>query len=131
MTISFPGGERVDATFGPYTVHTDQPGPGGDGSAPTPFALFLASLGTCAGIYVARFCTQRGLSTDGIRITQRSERDPSTGLIGTVGLTIDVPPTFPEKYHASLVRAAEQCTVKKHLEHPPQFNVTTVVAPAV
>ena len=50
MVISFPGGKRVDAEFGGMVIQTDQPPQGGgEGSAPTPFALFLASMGTCAG----------------------------------------------------------------------------------
>ncbi len=61
MVIDFPGGSQVDAHFGPYTVNTDQPPMGGgEGSAPTPFAVFLSSIGTCAGIYVLGFCKQRG-----------------------------------------------------------------------
>jgi putative redox protein len=128
MIISFPGGARVDAAFGGLTVKTDQPPQGGgEGSAPTPFATFLSSIGTCAGIYVLGFCRQRGLPTDGIRIVQHSERDPATGLVGTIRLNIEVPPSFPEKYYEPLVRAADQCTVKKHLEHPPSFAVKTVV----
>lgn len=128
MTITFPGGARVDAQFGPFTVPTDQPPEGGgEGSAATPFATFLASIGTCAGIYVLGFCRQRGLPTDGIRLTQRVEGDRTTGLIGRIGIDIHVPPEFPEKYHAALIRAADQCAVKKHLEHPPKFEVRTVV----
>jgi putative redox protein len=126
MIIDFPGGARVDAHFGPYTVNTDQPPQGGgDGSAPTPFALFLASMGTCAGIYVLGFCKQRGLSTDGIRILQRMHTDPVTGLVGQVDLEIQVPPSFPEKYRPSLIRSAELCAVKKHFENPPTFEITT------
>ena len=128
MEISFPGGARVDARCGPYTLKTDQPpGGGGEGSAPTPCATVLATIGTCAGIYVLGFCRQRGLPTEGIRLTQRMEADPATGLIGRIRLEIHVPPDFPEKYHAALVRAADQCAVKKHLEHPPTFDVRTVV----
>ncbi len=128
MIIDFPGGARVDAHFGPYTVMTDQPPQGGgEGSAPTPFALFLASLGTCAGIYVLGFCRQRGLPTEGIRVVQRAVPDPMTGMIGRVELEIQVPPAFPEKYHEALVRSASQCAVKKHLEHPPAFDVKAVV----
>ncbi len=128
MIVTFPGGARVDAQFGPHTIATDQPAQaGGADSAPAPFALFLASIGTCAGIYVLGFCRQRGLSTDGIRIVQRMERDPRTGLVATVALDIEVPPTFPDKYHDALVRAANQCAVKKHLETPPRFEVRTVV----
>ena len=127
MVISFPGGARVDATFGSHTVHTDQPPQaGGEGSAPTPFATFLASLGTCAGIYVLGFCRQRELPTNGIRIVQRLDVDPSTGMVATVALDIHVPPSFPEKYRSALIRSAGQCTVKKHLEAPPRFEITTV-----
>ena len=127
MIIDFPGGARVDAHFGPYTVSTDQPpAGGGQGSAPTPFAVFLSSMGTCAGIYVLGFCKQRGLSTDGIRIVQRVLGDPiRRGMVGTVQLEIQVPPDFPEKYHNALVRSAEQCAVKKHFEYPPSFEIYT------
>ena len=127
MIIDFPGGARVDAHFGPYTVNTDQPPMGGgESSAPTPFAVFLSSLGACAGIYVLGFCKQRGLPTDGIRIVQRALGDPvRRGMVGTVQLEIQVPPEFPEKYYDALVRSAEQCAVKKHFENPPSFEIYT------
>lgn len=126
MIIDFPGGARVDAHFGPYTVATDQPpAGGGEGSAPTPFAVFLSSMGTCAGIYVLGFCRQRGLPTDGIRIVQRMHSNPLTGMVGKVDLEIQVPPDFPEKYRPSLVKSAELCAVKKHFEQPPMFDITT------
>jgi putative redox protein len=132
MIIDFPGGARVDAHFGPYTVQTDQPpAGGGEGSAPTPFALFLASIGTCAGIYVLGFCRQRGLPTEGIRIIQRMYSDPFSGMVGKVGLEIQVPASFPEKYLSSLVRAAELCAVKKHFEQAPEFEIYTREVEAV
>ena len=128
MVIDFPGGARVDAHFGPYTVMTDQPPQGGgEGSAPTPFALFLASLGTCAGIYVLGFCRQRGLPTEGIRLVQRMGHDPMTGKMNRVDLEIQVPADFPEKYHEALIRAAAQCAVKKQLDTPPVIEVKTRV----
>ena len=125
MVIDFPGGARVDAHFGPFTVKTDQPP---SGTAPTPFATFLASIGTCAGIYVLGFCQQRGLPTDGIRIIQHLQNDPFSGMVRKIDLEIQVPPSFPEKYLPSLVRSAELCAVKKHMENPPVFEVTTKVA---
>ncbi len=133
MIIDFPGGARVDAHFGPYTVSTDQPPMGGgQGSAPTPFSVFLASLGTCAGIYVLGFCKQRGLPTDGIRIVQRALGDPrKPGMVGTIEMEIQVPSDFPEKYYSALVRSAEQCAVKKHMEKPPRFEIVAkAVEPA-
>ena len=131
MTVTFPGGARVDAQLGSHIIRTDQPVRGGDDdSAPAPFSLFLASIGTCAGIYVLGFCAKRGLPTDGIEIVQRMVPDMRTGLIGRIELDIKVPPEFPEKYHEALIRAASQCAVKKHLENPPEFEVRAVVAEA-
>jgi putative redox protein len=129
MVVTFPGGARVDAQFGNHTIKTDQPARGGgEDSAPAPFSLFLASIATCAGIYVLGFCQQRGLATDGIKLVQRVGVDPRTGMVGQIGIDIQVPPGFPEKYHEALIRAASQCAVKKHLENPPSFDVKTVVA---
>jgi putative redox protein len=131
ILIDFPGGARVDAHFGSYTVKTDQPATGGgEGSAPTPFAIFLSSMGTCAGIYILGFCNQRGLPTDGIRIIQRMQNNPMTGMIGKIEMEIQVPPSFPEKYRPSLVRSAELCAVKKLIENPPKFDITTKEIPS-
>jgi putative redox protein len=124
MIIDFPGGSRVDAHFGPFTVATDQPPVA---SAPSPFEVFLASIGTCAGIYVLGFCNQRGLPTQGIRIVERINHSRLTGMVETIDLEIQVPPEFPEKYHASLIRSAELCAVKKHLENPPEFDISTKI----
>ena len=128
MLIDFPGGPRVDAHFGPYTVMTDQPAAGGgSASAPAPYSLFLASIGTCAGIYILGFCNQRQLPTEGIRIIQRMETNRMTGMLEQLDLEIQVPPDFPEKYYQALVRSAEQCKVKQTIDNPPKFNVYTRV----
>ena len=129
MVIDFPGGARVDAHFGAFTVKTDQPPQGGgEDSAPAPFSIFLASIGTCAGIYVLGFCRQRNIPTDGIRLIQNLEVDRATGMVSKVLLDIQLPPDFPDKYKSAVIRAAEQCKVKKHFEHPPQFEISANIA---
>jgi ribosomal protein S12 methylthiotransferase accessory factor len=120
MTIEFPGGDRVDARYDGLTVVTNQ-----DGSAPAPFELFLASIGTCAGFYASRFCRQRGIPTEGMKITQRATVDPATHLIERIDLSIELPPGFPEQYRDAIVRSAQLCAVKKHLEAPPRIEVRT------
>ena len=127
MLIDFPGGVRVDAHFNGLHVPTDQPpAGGGEGAAPTPFQTFLASIGTCAGIYVLGFCRQRAISTHGIRILQRMQGDPVSGMVTDVSLTIELPETFPSRYVDAVVRAADQCLVKKHFERPPRIRVDSV-----
>ena len=132
MIIDFPGGARVDAHFRGHTLPTDQPaGGGGEDSAPMPFEVFLASIGTCAGIYILGFCRQRGIPTEGIHIIQNHYANPTTGMMEKIGMEIQVPPAFPKQYLEALIRSAELCKVKKTLENPPKFEiVTTEVATA-
>jgi putative redox protein len=129
LTVTFPGGKKVDARLGDHVIRTDQPvSNGGEDTAPAPFDLFLAAIGTCAGIYVAGFCQKRALPTDGIRIHQRNHLDPETGVLARVELELELPPSFPEKYREALVRVADQCKVKKAIQAQPAFEVRTVVA---
>jgi putative redox protein len=124
IIIDFPGGARVDAHWDSFTVHSDQPKEfGGDNSAPSPFGLFLASLATCAGYYVYGFCKARGIPMEGIKLIQRTEGDPKSKMTSKISIEIQLPPNFPREYAPAVIRAAESCLVKKHLEHPPSFEV--------
>ena len=127
MEIYFPGGKRVYADYGGFTIQTDQPArSGGEGSAPAPFDLFLASIGTCAGIYALGFMQQRGIDPEGSKLIMRSHYNPTIGLIDEIVLELKTPPGFPDKYRDAIINAMELCAVKKHLQQPPAFAVTTV-----
>ena len=126
--VTFSGNQRVDAHIGNMTIHTDQPvAEGGDNTAPAPFLLFLASIGTCAGYYVMQFCRTRDISTDGIKIVQKVDRDRATGVLRKIDLEIHVPPSFPEKYLKAVIKAADHCAVKHTIQNPPAFETTVKV----
>jgi putative redox protein len=121
LNVTLPGKMRVVARVGQHDIPTDQsPQNGGDGFAPEPYDLFLASLGTCAGAYIASFCKQREIPTDGIQIVQSWERDEDRRL-SKITLELELPDSFPEKYRNAVLRAAEQCSVKKALQDPPEL----------
>lgn len=133
ITITFGGGKRVDASFTDFVIPTDQPVTnGGENSAPAPFLYFLASLGTCAGIFVLGFCQNRGLPTEGITLTQRHRLEPGPLpqqlRLAEVAIDIHVPSDFPEKYRDVLVKVAEKCAVKQVIQDPPRFTIQTRVA---
>jgi putative redox protein len=128
MIITFPGGRKVDAAYQGHVIRTDQKAEGGgEGSAPEPYTLFLASIGTCAGIYVLTFCQTRSIPTDGIRIVQSHTFDPEEHRMTKIRLDIQVPPDFPEKYRKALAKAADLCAVKRAIAHPPEFEIATSV----
>lgn len=127
MDIRYAGGLKVDALADGFWVCTDQPSAsGGEGSAPSPFDLFLASIGTCAGFYALRFCQQRDLDSEGLALTLTPEREPGDKRISSIRIEIALPPSFPEKYRQAIIRAVDQCAVKRYILEPPRFEVTTV-----
>jgi ribosomal protein S12 methylthiotransferase accessory factor len=116
----------VEALHAGMTIRTDQPvKAGGAGTAPSPFDLFLASIGTCAGYYALRFCQERNLSTAGLALSVDWERSEETKLISRIRIEVTLPEGFPEKYRSAIVRATDQCTVKKHLVNAPAIEVET------
>ncbi len=128
MEISFPGQKRVDAEYRGFTIKTDQSVKnGGNASAPEPFALFLASLGTCAGIYVLSFCRQRKIPTDRIRLIQKMEDSSDGKMVAKITIDIKLPSDFPVKYKNAVISAAKLCAVKKHMENPPDFSIITSI----
>ena len=128
IAISFEGGKKVASTFeSGLQMMTDQAiENGGEGSYPEPFACFLGSIGTCAGIYVLEFCNARKIPTEKVSLTQNIEfeLDPQgKRRVSKVSMTINLPPEFPERYQKAIVKAAELCSVKKAIMHPPEFVV--------
>ena len=126
MEVTFEGGKVVTAHINGHILKTDQSlSAGGMNSAPSPFELFLASIGTCAGIYVKTFCDQRQIPTENIAILQSAEYDKSTGLPVNIKINIQLPEDFPDKYKEAVIKAADQCKVKKTIANPPIFEVIT------
>jgi len=130
MDIRFPGGYRIEAQFADFRIPTDQPlDDGGTATAPAPFDLFLAALGTCAGYYVLAFCRQRDLPTEGLALKLSGDWNPKRHLFDTLNIAISLPAGFPDKYRSAVARAARMCTVKRQMETPPDFEITTLAHP--
>jgi putative redox protein len=124
LVVSFPGGKKVDVDVGSFLINTDQSKDhGGDASAPEPFAMFLASLASCAGIFALGFCHSREIATDGLslRLDWESEDKPPFAAKAVFHLTL--PEDFPEKYRASIIRSVEKCKVKHYIHNPPEFSI--------
>lgn len=128
MEILLAEGKKVNASFNGHVIKTDQPVRiGGENTAPPPFDLFLASLGTCAGFYVKIFCEKRDIPTENIKIIQTMEIDEATRMIGKIKLDIKLPADFPEKYKDAVVNSANLCAVKKQIQNPPEFEVISSI----
>ncbi|MDH3745158.1 MAG: OsmC family protein [Acidobacteriota bacterium] len=124
MSVGFPGGLKVSAQTGGHVVLTDQSERyGGEDAAPPPFDLFLASIATCSGFYALRFCQKRGIETDGLALHLETERDEQERRLARIRILLELPSGFPEKYERAILRAVDQCAVKRALSDPPDLDV--------
>lgn len=124
ITVSFPGGVAVEAKVGRHIVRTDQPMPLGEDAAPSPFDIFLASIASCMGFYALRFCQERTIATDGLRLSLDPIRSDDGKRVTTIRVTLQVPQDFPAKYREAIRRAVDHCSVKRHMLEPPQFEIS-------
>ena len=123
INVEFAGNKKVYAHINNFVVKTDQPtNVRGDNTAPSPFELFLASIATCAGIYVKMFCDSRNISSENIVITQNVEFKDN-GLPSKISINIKLPTDFPDKYKESIIKVAENCKVKQSIISQPVFEI--------
>lgn len=128
MKVTFPGGLRVDAEYKGKLIQTDQPVyQGGEGSAPAPFDLFLASIATCAGFYVLVFCQKRGISAENASVLMKTIRNPESKMIEKILIEVHLPSDFPEKYKSAVLKAVDICSVKAHIINPPEFELNAKI----
>lgn len=128
IQVTFPGGVKVDAVYKGFLIKTDQPvHQGGEGTAPAPFDLFLASIATCAGFYTVAFCRERGIPTENAGVVMHTEKDPQTKMINKIRIELRLPAGFPEKYRRAVIKAVDYCTVKAHILKPPAFELTAEI----
>jgi putative redox protein len=126
MEITFDGNKVITAHLNGHIIKTDQPLENdGENSAPAPFDLFQASIGTCAGIYIKSFCDRRQIPTDGIKIMQTMEYRDDKKIPSVFKLDIQLPAEFPDKYRDAVINAADLCLVKKTINIQPEFIITT------
>ncbi len=113
---------RVDCRG--HSVVMDQPvdNEGGD-SGMTPPELFASSLAGCVGYYVASYCRQAGLSTQGLQISCSWATVDKPKRINPIHLSIELP-GLPEKRRRAVERVAQSCLLHATLTHQPDIEIT-------
>ena len=126
IKVNFPDGQRIEADVQGKLIKTDRPvNMGGEGVEPEPFALFLTSIATCAGMYALGFCQSRDLSTDGMSLKLFCEKNEQANRLERIVIKLKLPDGFPEKYKRPILRTMDQCSVKQLIINPPEFVMET------
>ena len=60
-------------------------------------------------------------------LVEKIEWNDKTHLVSKISLELHLPKNFPEKYRESVINAASLCTVKRHLNAPPEIEIRAQV----
>ncbi|BBD09461.1 OsmC family protein [Desulfovibrio ferrophilus] len=125
--VSFAGGVAIEAKIGDHVIRTDQSrDEGGQDSGPTPFGLLMASVATCSAVYAVRFCENREIPIEGMKLRAVCEFTDKPFHMDKMTLELTLPEGFPEKYKGAILKAMNLCAVKKNIIDAPEFE--TVIA---
>jgi ribosomal protein S12 methylthiotransferase accessory factor len=72
------------------------------------------------------FCLERKIPTEGVGVVMSTTKNESTKMLDLIRIEIKLPPEFPEKYEKAVIRAADLCWVKKHIQKAPAFETIVV-----
>lgn len=124
MEVSWQENFIFKAKCGAHEVFTDQhQTEGGTDKALTPAELFVASLGTCIGVYIVRFCKRHNLPTAGLKVFLDWTVVKDPWRIGAIKVEIHYPHTISESEKKGLLRMAESCFVHETILHHPEIKV--------
>lgn len=126
MKIEHSGGMQFKAKVRSHTVIIDQPKDGGGkDEGPTPPELFVASLGSCIGVYALWFCQKRKIPSEGmaINITWTKSATPPA-RIDKIDAQIILPKGCPPEHQAGLVEQVSKCLVHNSITHAPDIKIT-------
>jgi putative redox protein len=124
MEVELQKGFLFKAVYGNHEVFTDQhKDDGGTDQAMTPAEFFVASLGTCIGVYAARFCQRHNLPTEGMKVSLDWTRVKDPARIGSIKADLIYPHPIGEAEKKGLLRMAESCFVHESIVHTPEIKI--------
>lgn len=115
IDVTFDNNGKIIASYGGKEITMDE----------SPYMIFLATAGMCSAVYVRAFMTQRGMSLEGVSLTQKMNYNRMTNMIEDIEIVVNLPKTFPTKYSKAIIAVVNQCPVKQHFITPPKMEVVT------
>lgn len=96
---------------------------GGFDEGMTPPELLLASLGSCAGYYVAQYLKSRKLAPAGTRVRVSAEKAANPARMDHFEIEVSVPAACTDDERAGIERAVHKCLIHNTLLHPPSIGI--------
>jgi putative redox protein len=127
VTVQHTTGMQFIATARTHKITVDLPESyRGNDTGPNPIELFIASLGSCIGVYVVSYLKAQSLPTAGLSVDITWEEEKSPARVGHIDAKITLPDGITPEQSVMALKAAEQCKIHNTLENKPHVCVSVV-----
>jgi len=125
ITVEHLGAVQFEIRARGHSIVSDQPAAsGGFDEGMTPPELLLASLGSCAGYYVAQYLRKNKLATEGtrVRVTCDKVKEPVARMTN-FAIYVEAPIELSKEHRRGVEEAVEHCLVHNTLLHTPKISL--------
>jgi uncharacterized OsmC-like protein len=112
ITTYYKGDMLFESKLGNHSVIVDVPaGMGGQDRGPTPPELFVASLGSCVGAFVAQYCARSGIDASDMTIDVLFDKVENPTRLINLKIRVEMPHGQCADREKAIHRVAEHCPV--------------------
>ena len=108
----YKGDMLFESRIGRHSVVIDVPaGMGGQDRGPTPPELFVASLGSCVGAFVAHYCGRNGIDASDLTVDVTFDKVDNPTRLVDLKVRVELPHAQCGDRQEAIHRVAEHCPV--------------------
>jgi putative redox protein len=124
VLVEHLGAVQFEINARQHKIVCDQPlENGGFDEGMTPPELLLASLGSCAGFYVALYLKKHKLAMEGTRIRVTADKLKEPARMDDFHIEVEVPSYLSEEHGKGVEEAVGHCLIHNTLLHPPKITL--------
>ncbi|MFH1063021.1 MAG: OsmC family protein [Candidatus Omnitrophota bacterium] len=127
VIVDYNGKMSFKAHCGPHQVMIDLPSAsGGEGQAATPPQLFLSSLASCVGVYIASYCNNVGINTAGMQIKISAEKIQNPDRLDNMKVDVIMPNAELGKRRNAVLAVAKKCLIHNTIHNNPSVDIELI-----
>ncbi len=125
LRVDYRGGMRFEIKARSHIMTVDLPKEkGGEDSGMHPPEVFMASLGSCIGVYIARYCQNAKLDSEGMSVGLEWSLSDDKTKISDIEVHIALPKADIGKRKNVVLEVARHCLIHNTILGQPQIRIS-------
>jgi uncharacterized OsmC-like protein len=125
LKIDYLGGIGFEVKSRQHSLRIDlSKEKGGKDEGMNPPEVFMASLGSCVGVYCVRYCQNAKLDSSGMSIKLSWKLSDDKTKIANIDIVMSLPKAELGKRSGAVLEAAKHCLIHNTIMVSPEINIS-------